>query len=221
MKMSLAILAISGTLTWFCSAQDYGSSPVIKQSAPDNAKQRVPNANQAADYATPTQREIEANAQFELLSRLAQEHRKRADELSSDQAARARWESDLVKELSDKASATLALITNISQERLALIAAHPDLVAGANNSPSNGRNPDEIAFLAKLEERLASVQQEIADALEAGKLYTAQLLTNTASYDFSRMSSVLQDNGNTLKQLQKEEWDLELKKLEFRALRSR
>jgi len=49
-------------------------------------------------------------------------------------------------------------------------------------------------------------------------LYATQLGTNSSSYDSTRVSSLLQDNGYYLKQLQKELFDLDLKDLEFRAL---
>ena len=90
-------------------------------------------------------------------------------------------------------------------------------MVGAATTPT----PDELTFIHKLEERIAATQQEIADTVEAGRIYTTQLQTNTASYGFSKIASLLQDNGNTVKQLQKEVSDLELKKLEFLALTSR
>ena len=99
---------------------------------------------------------------------------------------------------------------------------HPDLATSAlANSPAgatSGPNAAETAFLAKLAERRTAVQQEIAATTEAAMLYATQLGTNSSSYDSSRVSSLLQDNGYYLKQLQKELFDLDLKNLEFRAL---
>jgi hypothetical protein len=168
---------------------------------------------------------IEFGAQSALLSQLAQEHTKRAVETPRDQGARAQWESELAKELGDKSSALVGLLNNTRKERLALEQAHPDIVASVLPNSLAGTaatlNPDEIAFMDKLEQRLAAVQLEIAEAIDIGKVYTAQLQTNKASYDFSKIASLLQDNGNTLNQLQKEVSDLELKKLEFRAWTSR
>jgi hypothetical protein len=204
MKAFLSILAISGILTWFCFAQD-NLSGAVKPSASDNASARAPQADQAAYYATLNVRVIEFGAQSALL--------------------RAQWESELAKELGDKSSALVGLLNNTRKERLALEQAHPDIVASVLPNSLAGTaatlNPDEIAFMDKLEQRLAAVQLEIAEAIDIGKVYTAQLQTNKASYDFSKIASLLQDNGNTLNQLQKEVSDLELKKLEFRAWTSR
>jgi hypothetical protein len=224
MKAFLSTLAISGILAWFCYAQD-NLSGAVKPSASDNASSGPPNADLAAYYATLNLRVVEFRAQSALLSQLAQEHTKRAVETPRDQDARAQWERKLAKELGDKSLALVGLLNNTRKERLAFEQTHPDLVvsvlpnslAGATTTP----NPDEIAFMEKLEERLAAAQQEIADTIEAGKVYTAQLQTNTVSYGFSKVASLLQDNGNTVKQLQKQVSDLELKKLEFRAWTSR
>ena len=108
---------------------------------------------------------------------------------------------------------------------MALEQAHPEIAASlVPNSVAggtNGANPDEIVFLGKLDEMRMAVQQELAATIEAGRLSAAQLRTNTGAYDFSRVAAVLQDNGNAVRQLQKELSDLELKELEFRALRKR
>jgi hypothetical protein len=168
----------------------------------------------------------ESNAQFELLNQMTQEHRKRAEEAPPDQGARSQWESELAKELGERAAAILIVLTNTTRERLAFEQTHPDLAtSGPLNSPAgtaNGPNAAEISFLAKLAERRSAVQQEIAATTEAAMLYATQLGTNSSSsYDSSRVSSLLQDNGYYLKQLQKELLDLELKDLEFRALSRR
>jgi hypothetical protein len=128
----------------------------------------------------------------------------------------------LAKELGERAAAILTLLTNTTRERLAFEQTHPDVATSAlSNSPAgaiNGPNAAEIAFLARLAERRTAVQQEIAATTEAAMLYATQLGTNSSSYDSSRVSSLLQDNGYSLKQLQKELFDLDLRSLEFRAL---
>jgi hypothetical protein len=223
MKTFLSTLAISGMLVSVCYAQDSGPSSVIQPITSGSAKEGSSNADQAAYYATLNRRVVEFTAQSELLSQLSQEHKKRAQEAPRDQIAKAQWESELAKELDDKALVILGLLNNIRKERLTFEQAHADLLSSIPpNSPareSNTRNLDEAVFMAKLEERLAAVQQEVAEAMDAGMVYTAQLQTNTRSADYSRITSLLQDNGNTVKRLQKEAANLELKKLEFRALR--
>jgi hypothetical protein len=219
MKMSLAALTISACLAWLCCAQDSGPS-APKPNAPVSAAPVIPNADQVAYYKSLNQRVFEFRAQFDLLSQLAQEHRTRADGTPTDQIAKTQWERELAKELSDKASVTLALRNNLSKEREAFEQTHPDLVASYRAYfLAGGYNADEIAFMGKLDERLAAVQQEIAETIENGKLYTVQLLTNTGADNVQRISFLLQENGTAVKRLQKEAWDLELKQLEFHALR--
>ena len=222
MKMTLATLSIFGILVWFCSAQDSGTPGSSDATLSDKATPGISKADPAAYYASLNRRVVEANTQVELLNGLAQEHRKRAEEAPRDQG-RYHWESELAKELSNRASATQTLLNRLSKERLTFEQAHPALgasvsaksVVGATNSP----NPDEIAFLGALDERRTAVQQEIAAVSEAGNLYAMRLATNNNSSDPWRTYFLIQDNGNTLKQLQKELIDLDLKNLEFRALR--
>ncbi len=224
MKTTLAILSISRILVWFCCAEQYGT-PVATTNATvsENATPGLPKADQAAYYANLNRRVVESNAQFDLLNQMTQEHRKRAEEAPPDQGAKSQWESELAKELGERAAAILTLLTNITRERVAFEQAHPDLATSTlPNSPTgatNGPNAAEITFLAKLAERRTAVQQEIAATTEAAMLYATQLATNSSSsYDSSRASSLFQDSGYYLKQLQKELCDLDLKNLEFRAL---
>lgn len=221
MRTTLATLGISGILVWFCCAQEPETPVASNATVSDNATPAEPKADQAAYYASLNRRVIEANTQFELLNQLAQEHGKRAEETPRDQG-RYQWESELAKELGDRASAILSLLNHTSKERLAFEQAHPDLAASfLPNSvigATNGPNPAEIAFLGKLAERLTAVHREMAATIEAGNLYALQLATNRSSSDFSKISFLLQDNGNSVKQLQKELFNLELKNLEFRAL---
>jgi len=187
------------------------------------AEARGSNLAQASYYATLNRGVLESNAQLEFLRLLVQEHKKRAEEAPRDQPAKAQWESELVKELGEGESTILKSVDDLSRQRVEFERAYPTLagslatnyVEGATNGPS----PAEISFLAKLEERRAAVQQEWSTMVDAGTLYSAQLRTNTGSYEFSRLSSLIQDNGNTVRLLQKELSDLELRGLEFRALR--
>lgn len=217
MKTSVAIVVISGLIAWVCCAQYAKPSGAAQPGSADNAKPNLPVADPVGRYATLNRRAVEFEVQSELLSQLAQEHRKRAQETPADQTARAQWENEVAQELADRSTAALGLLNSVRKERLAFEQAHPDLAASAGTA--GAENADETAFMRKLEERFVAVQQEIADAIDAGKVYTAQLQTNTASLDYSRIASLLQDNSTAVRQLQKEASDLELKKLEFRALR--
>jgi len=223
MKVRLTILGISGILTGLCFAQGSATPGSAKLSGTEDATLGSPKTDQITYYAALNSRLIELKTQSELLNELSLEHARRAAEISRTQEARSQWERELAKELSEKSGTCLGLLNNLYKERLAFEQAHPELSGpGSSNQvaeASSPRNADETAFLAKLEERLAMVQEEIAETAEAGRAYAAQLATNTTSADFSRITSLLQDSSNSAKQLQKEVLDLELKKLEFRALR--
>jgi hypothetical protein len=222
MRTTLATLGISGILAWFCCAQESGTPVASPATVSNHAAPGIPKADPAAYYATLNRRVIESHTQFELLNQLAKEHSKRAEDASRDQV-RHQWESELAKELSDRASAILSLLNSTSKERLAFEQAHPDLAASvlpdSVTGATNGPNPDAIAFLGALAERRTAVQQEITAATEAGTLYALQLATNSPSSDPWKLYSLIQDNSYSMKQLQRELFDLELKNLEFRALR--
>src|SRR5437868_4643268 len=128
MKTTLAILSISRILAGFCCAQQYGN-PVGATNAAvsENAAPGILKADEAAHYAALNRRVVESNAQFELLNQMTQEHRKRAEEAPPDQGARSQWESELAKELGERAAAILILLTNTARERFAFEQTHPDL----------------------------------------------------------------------------------------------
>jgi hypothetical protein len=216
MKTTLVALGVCGILVWSSYAQQY-KTPVATTITPN-----LPKAEEGAYYTTLNQREIESRAQIELLNQLAQQHRKRAQDAPSDQS-RAQWERDLAKELSERAAATQLVLNKTATERIAFEQKYPGfatpLTLNSTLGTTNDLNPADIAFLAKLAERRTAVEQEIGATIQAANLYAAQMATNTSAYDSSRMFSLMQDNGYYLKQLQKELFDIELKNLEFRALR--
>src|SRR5438552_12164493 len=165
MKTTLAILSISRIFVWVCCAQQYGTLST-NATVSDNATPGTSKTDQAAYYATLNRRVVESNAQFELLNQMTQEHRKRAEEAPPDQGAKSQWESELAKELGERAAAILTLLTNTTRERVAFEQSHPDVAtsafANSRAGATNGPNAAEIIFLAKLAERRAAVQQEIA-----------------------------------------------------------
>src|SRR4030095_3772600 len=152
---------------------------------------------EAVYYATLNQREIESNAQIELLNQLAQEHRKRAQDAPADQGPRAQWERDRAKELSERAAATLVLLNKTTKERVAFEQKHPGfappLLSNFASGATHDLNPADIAFLAKLADRRIAVEEEIAATIQAANLYAVQMATNTSSYDSTRMFSLIQD----------------------------
>lgn len=177
MKTCLTTLAISGILACICFAQDSAPSGPLKTAISGDAKALPPNTDDTVYYTSLNRRVFEFSAQAQLLSQLSQEHRKRAEETLADQTSKAQWENELVKDLDDKALIIVGVVNNLRKERRAFEQAHPDLIACLPPNPlvagSNARSPDEIVFLSKLEERLAAVQQEIAETIEGGTVYAA------------------------------------------------
>src|SRR5438094_6617234 len=131
MKKTLPILCISRILVWFCCAEQYGAPVATNATVSENATSGIPKADPAAYYATLNRRVVESNAQFELLNQMTQEHRKRAEEASPDQGAKSQWESELAKELGERAAAILTLRTNTTRERGAFEQTHADAATTA------------------------------------------------------------------------------------------
>ncbi len=179
----------------------------------------------AAAYGTLNKNLLESNAQFQLLTDLARDHRKRATDFAADQPERSKWETDLANELTAHASSLLKQVNELSRQRLAFERAHrsaTNTIPGlAVNLVGNGLNPDEVAYIAKIQERLERAKQDIALAMDQANLYAQEVHTNNVPDEVARISTLLNENNTELRALQKEQSDLELKLLEFRALRRR
>jgi hypothetical protein len=179
----------------------------------------TPNAN--STYAPPTYSATNSiatsssnavvlalNGQALLLSEMLQEHQKRAaDSAQKTQTERAQWEADLVNELQQKSARVQKGIEQATQP-----SGKSDLKAAATNVD------DQLAFVSTVEARLDQIRQQLSAAIEDSRVLTMQIGTNKAPEDFARLSSVLSDNQNVVRELQREQLDLELRKLEFRAL---
>jgi hypothetical protein len=149
------------------------------------------------------------NGQALLLSELMQEHQKRAADLAQkNQADRAKWESDLVNELQQK---SVRVQKSIDQATQASPRTSEPKEAATNVD-------DHLVFVSTVEARLEQIRQQLSAAIEDSRVLTMQISTNKAPEDFARVSSVLNDNQNVVRELQREQLDLELRKLEFRAL---
>jgi len=152
---------------------------------------------------------VALNAQALLLKEMLQEHQSRAAELKQkNESEKAKWETDLVNELQEKSRRLHKEIDQMSQPG----AAARDLKA------AGGDVDDELAFVATVEGRLEQIHQELSVAIEDSRVLGMQVATNKTPQDIGAISLVLGDNQKLLKDLQREQLDLELRKLEFRAI---
>jgi hypothetical protein len=185
--------------------------------ADDLAKTNTPGTDTKIEVTKLYQQEIEVTAQFALLKELAAQHRQRADEASkTSQADKAKWEGDLARELADRVDRVAAQLEDLMRQRLTTgeVAKAP-VVAATVETPDR----DEAAFLSRLDTQLWRVEQEINLTLETAKGISAQLQTNSAPEEVLRISFLLQENNNLMRFLERDRSDLELKKLQYRALK--
>jgi len=147
------------------------------------------------------------NAQALMLKEMVQEHQRRAAELTQkNQSEKAKWETELVNELQEKSERVQKSIGQMSQP-------------GALNLKIGGDADDELVFMSMVQARLAQIHQELSAAMADSRALSMQMATNSTPEAIGAISPVLGDNQRVVKELQKEELDLELRKLEFRAIR--
>ena len=151
---------------------------------------------------------VALNAQALLLKELEQEHQKRAADLTqNNQAEKAKWESDLVGELHEKSVRVQKGIDQATQSS-----------PGASELKAAGDIDDKLIFVSAVEARLEQLRQELSAATEDGRVLTVQMGTNKAPEDIGNLLLALNENQKVVKQLQNQQLDLELRKLEFRAI---
>jgi hypothetical protein len=223
MKQNLTVCLGFGLLVFSSQAQESASGP---SATPPGAEAPIIATASADDeaYAVLLKSALELNSQFKLLSNLAQDHLKLAEEATkANQAEKALWENDLAKDFSDRGSVLLKQLSDVTKQRLAFEKAHKNAavsVGSLNAAITATRlSSHEIEFLNKLDEGLQRVAQELRAARQDAIAYAAQISTNTMPYDFERASYVLDQNARKVRQLEQEHFDLELRKLEFQALR--
>jgi hypothetical protein len=211
--VSFGVLAVAGmTHVLFTRAADpaaYSSSPTI---APDS-RGSVPVVNGNGTMAS-------LKAQSALLKELAEEHvRKAADSAIRNQIDRVKWETELANELQEKNSRLAKIIDQVNSQRAASERAQPP--AGTITAKAaNGEGDEEVEYLSKVEERLSQVDQDLRLALEQTKAFTLDLATNNVPENLQRVSALEQENSRYVRGLQKEQFDLVLRKLEYRAIRT-
>ena len=171
----------------------------------------APNYSASNSVATSSSNAVTValNAQALLLKEMIQEHQKRAaDSTQKGLSEIAKWETDLVAELQEKSGRVQKSIDQASQP-----------ASGTNDLKAAAGDVDEqLVFVSTLEARLEQLRQELAAAMEDSRVLSMQIGTNKAPEDIGAASQVLGENQRFVKELQKELLDLELRKLEFRAI---
>ena len=149
------------------------------------------------------------NAQALLLAEMTQEHQKRSADLTQkNQSEKAKWETDLVNELQEKSARVQKSIGQAS-------GAGP---GGKDLKAGGGEVDDQLVFVSTVESRLEQLQQELSAAVENNSLISMQIATNKPPDDMAAMISSLGESQRRVNELQREQLDLELRKLEFRAI---
>lgn len=218
MKTILFLALLLGGLS-ISQAADAPAVPAEKARDP-----KPLTAEQSAEYIRLVREELQVSTERNVLARLAEEHLQRAAELGAlGKAEKAQWETDRAEELKDKSSNLLTNLNELTSQRLTFEIAHAPVAptAPGNLAEKKSLSRDEFAYLTALDERLLRVRQEIATLQESARLLAAELQTNHAEEDVQRISGLVDANTFRMRQSEKEQSDIELRKLEFRALRSK
>jgi hypothetical protein len=227
MKRRLAAFLTRAGLGWIFAASptvaaDYGTASPNTSQGYRLIQGNVAGSLAATNAFSAQPGASEFRAQLILLTALAQDHRERADAATRNgQAALAKWESDLALELGQRGSNLVAQVEGPDTLKQALLGAG---AVGATSDLSSA----ELDYLAKLQERNQTLQQELVSATELTRQYALQLATNrsnTVVYGDvqtaeNNVSLRLQEIGREIQRVQEEQAELELKKTHFWALRA-
>ncbi len=190
-----------------------GAGPAASTNTVDAADAGFANLLQALSLASA---QIEQTVAVRLLEELAKEHAAKAEDATrSGRPERAGWESELARSLRERAALVAKSFGGLAGPLSAVTNRLGSLRA------TNDFTSDEVAYLGALDARLTAIRQQCDAALEEGRAITLQLGQSTNSMEVARVSAMLQDNFRQVGELQREQFDFELKVLEYRALRSR
>jgi hypothetical protein len=223
MKAYLIICLATGLLVFSIQAQDSITAPGAAALEVGTPKIATASADEEA-YVALLKSQIELSTQFKLLISLEQGHRKRAEEAAAaSQGPKAVWETELAKELHDKSDALLKQLSEATKQRQAFEQAHKNAAASLgslNAGTADTRvNPQEIDFLTKIDGRIDQVNQALLAAHQYSYEYAERMRTNKMTYDFQKAAAEFDQNARKVQQLEQAQADLELRKLEFLALR--
>ena len=223
MKAYLTVCFASVLLGLSSQAQE--STPTPATTTLDVQAPRVATTSPDEEaYVALLRSQVELSTQFKLLVSLASEHRKRADEAAAaSQGPKAVWEAELAKELHDSSDALLKQLGEATKQRQAFEQAHKNVAVSPGNFSAAAADarvrPQEIEFIKKIDERIDRVSQDLLAARQSAAAYAMQMQTNKMPYDYQQAAEVFQQNARRIRQLEQEQADVELRKLEFQALR--
>lgn len=223
--LPLALVAAAHAAEQAATNPPAAGAPVVAGAVQgtNTAKRKPLTAEERAEYNRLAQSEVELKAQVKLLNDLAGEHLRREEESRIGLPEKARWETDAGQELRDKSSKLLGQLNAVTKERVAFEAARgPDPEAAlARLEERNSLSPDEMEYLMKLDDRRLRIRQEMVANDQTARALFLELQTNNSPDDMDRISRQLDENSRQSKQWEREQADLELKELEFRAVRNR
>ena len=88
---------------------------------------------------------------------------------------------------------------------------------GVNAAAANA--DDQLVFESTIEARLEEVRHELSAAIEETRVLSMRMATNKAPEAIPEIASVLSENQRLVKDLERERFDIALRRLEFRAIR--
>lgn len=185
----------------------------------DSAKSGMLNPEDSARYVTMKIDEARLETQLKLLTDLADEHLKRSEAAKSERLESEKWETACSQELRDRAVAVTRQLNEAAKARLAFEEGHLPPITPSVGLGGPGADPNELAYVARLDKRFIAVTAEWLAALEKGRTLVMQLGTNRVPEEVSRIADLLNESTREARELEKEQADLELRKLEFRAIR--
>ena len=215
MRRVLTLLSIMGATSLASNGQVTNSGAVGLTDLTPQESATVARLNESL---------IELKTRSTLLLSLAEEHlRKSSQALNQNQPDKARWEQELATELHDKNAVVAKQMSELKLAQTKFEEGRGSLAAtqAGASAKGEGLESDELLYLAKLNENLASAEREIAAATDEAQSYVLQLQTNNSPDQVQSVSRLLEDNKRALYEFRKRQTDLELRKLEFWALRRR
>jgi len=206
LKPVFGMIGLTATATSLLSADVTATYPVYTTNsyAVPTYPRSIPVSASSSNNAI-----VALNAQALMLKEMLQEHRSRAADLTQKkQDEKAKWETELANELQEKSARLQKSLDEITQSGLVtndLRVADADL-------------DDQLLFISTLEARLEQINKELAAATRHTGTLATQIAPDKTPEDIGAISSALDENQRFIKELQREQADLQLRKIEFRAL---